>query len=126
MTTTLKVTPAEMAVYRATARRRWEQEQQELTQRQERAWELARQVATLLREQFGATRVVVFGSLAHQAWFSPCSDIDLAAWGIPADRFYRAVAAVISISPDFKVDLVDPEDCQLAVRRAIEREGIDL
>ncbi len=126
MTTTLKVTPAEMAVYRDTARQRREQEQQELAQRRERAWKLARQAATLLREQFGATRVVAFGSLAHQSWFSPWSDIDLAAWGIPADRFYRAVAAATSISPDFKVDVVDPEDCQLAVRQAIEGEGIDL
>jgi predicted nucleotidyltransferase len=126
MPTAFNVTPEKMAVYRATARRRWEQEEQEVAARRERAWELARQAATLLREQFGAKRVVAFGSLAHEAWFGPRSDVDLAAWDIPADRFFRAVAAVTGISPDFEVDLVDPADCRPALRRAIEQEGIDL
>ena len=126
MSTALKVTPEKMAIYRATARRRWEQEEQEVAARREQAWELARQAARLLREQFGASRVVAFGSLAHEAWFGPRSDVDLAAWNIRPDRFYRAVAAVTGISPDFEVDLVDPADCRPAPRRAIEREGIDL
>jgi len=95
-------------------------------ERWERAWGQARIAARLLRERFGVTRVVVFGSLAHRDWFSPWSDIDLAAWGIPADQFYRAVAAITGISQDFRVNLVDPEDCRLSVRRSIEREGIDL
>lgn len=83
-------------------------------------------MARLLRERFGATRVVVFGSLTRRAWFGAWSDIDLAAWDIPADRFYRAVAAVTGVSPDFAVDLVDPESYRPAVRRSIEQEGIDL
>jgi len=70
--------------------------------------------------------VVAFGSLAHPAWFSPWSDMDLAAWGIPADQFYRAVAAATGFSPDFEVDLLDPEGCRPTVREFIEREGIDL
>jgi hypothetical protein len=40
---------------------------------------------------------------------SPSSDVDLAAWGIPDDQYYRTVAAVPDMSPDFEVDLVDPE-----------------
>jgi len=87
---------------------------------------VARIAARLLCEGFGATRVVAFGSLVHRAWFTPWSDIDLAAWGVPADQFYRAVAAVTGVSPDFEVDLVDPEGCRPAVRQFIEREGIDL
>lgn len=95
-------------------------------ERWERAWEVAHSAARLLCERFGATRVVVFGSLTRRAWFGVWSDIDLAAWGIPADRFYRAVAAVTGVSADFTVDLVDPASCRPAVRRAIEQEGIDL
>jgi len=68
--------------------------------------------------------VVAFGSLAHRAWFSSWSDIDLAAWGIPPDQFYRAVAAVTGINSEFEVDLVDLEGCRPAVRQFIEREGI--
>jgi uncharacterized protein len=89
-----------------------------------RAWDQARTAARLLRERFGATRVVVFGSLAHDEWFNRWSDIDLAAWGIPPDAFFRAVAAVTGLSAEFKVDLVDPDDCQPALRRAIEQEGV--
>jgi len=89
-----------------------------------RAWSLARTAANLLRERFGATRVVVFGSLAHDEWFTRWSDIDLAAWGISPDAFFRAVAAVTGLSTEFKLDLVDPQDCRPALRRAIEREGV--
>lgn len=91
-----------------------------------RAWQVARRAAELLRERFGATRVVAFGSLAHRAWFTPWSDIDLAAWGIPPDAFYRAVALVAGLSPEFEVDLVEIEACRPALRRVIEREGVEL
>ena len=89
-----------------------------------RAWNVAQMAADLLREQFGATRVVVFGSLAHDEEFTRWSDIDLAGWGISPDAFFRAVAAVTGLSAEFKVDLVDPHDCGPALRRAIEREGV--
>ena len=95
-------------------------------QRWEQAWELARQLAHLLRERFGATRVVAFGSLVRRECFSPWSDIDLAAWGVSANQFYQAVATVTDASQDFQVDLVDPADCRLAIRQSIEEEGIDL
>jgi len=96
------------------------------TERWGQAWEVARVAARLLREAFGARRVMAFGSLVHRAWFNPWSDIDLAAWGIPADQFYQAVATITGISPDFQVDLLDLEGCRPVVRRAIEREGVDL
>ena len=95
-------------------------------ERWERAWGVARAAAEILREQFGATRVAAFGSLAHRDGFSSWSDIDLAAWGIPSERFYRAVAAVTGSSLEFQVDLVAPEDCAPELQRAIEREGIAL
>jgi predicted nucleotidyltransferase len=79
-----------------------------------------------LREQFGATRVVTFGSLAHRDGFTPWSDIDLAAWGISPDVFYQAVAVVMGSSPEFKVDLVASEDCPPSLRHVVEREGIAL
>jgi predicted nucleotidyltransferase len=87
---------------------------------------VARAAAKVLREQFGATRVVAFGSLAHRDGFTLWSDIDLAAWGITPGAFYRAVAVVTGISPEFKVDLVAPEDCQPTLRHVIEREGVAL
>ena len=115
-----------------TAEERWtdrpgrELDQKQVVERWGQAWEVARAAARLLREKFWAGRIVVFGSLAHRAWFTPWSDVDLAAWGIPADQFYQAVAAVTAITSDLEVDLVDPEGCRPKLRQAIEREGIDL
>lgn len=94
--------------------------------RHRQAWRVARRAARLLRERYGASRVVLFGSLAHDAWFTPWSDIDLAAWGIPPEHFYGAVAAITGLSPAFRIDLVDPDDCRSALRATVEREGIEL
>jgi predicted nucleotidyltransferase len=100
--------------------------QNQVGERWERAWRVAQAAAEVLRQQFGATRVVAFGSLARREWFTPWSDIDLAAWGISPGTFYRAVAVVTGISPEFKLDLVAPEDCQSSLRHVIEREGVAL
>jgi predicted nucleotidyltransferase len=95
-------------------------------QRKQEAWQLVHQAANLLKNQFKAKKVVLFGSLAHESWFNDWSDIDLAAWGIPFDCFYRAVAAATDLSADFRIDLVDPETCRPSLRVAIEQHGIEL
>jgi predicted nucleotidyltransferase len=80
----------------------------------------------LLRQQFGATRVVAFGSVIHRSWFTPWSDIDLVAWNVPTNEFYRAVAVVTGLSPEFEIDLLDPDTCPPALRQRVEQEGIEL
>ncbi|MBM3237856.1 nucleotidyltransferase domain-containing protein [Candidatus Poribacteria bacterium] len=95
----------------------------QVAEKWEQAWEVARSAAQLLREQFGAKQVAVFGSLVHRDCFTPWSDIDLAVWGIPAHQFYQAVAAVTGLSPNFQVDVVDAEDCAMGLRQIIESEG---
>ncbi|MBC8448729.1 MAG: nucleotidyltransferase domain-containing protein [Chloroflexi bacterium] len=123
MSIALQVSPEAMAVYRATAQHRWEKERQELARRRERAWQVVRRATALLKEQFGATRVAAFGSLVHGHWFSRTSDIDLAAWGLPADDYFVAVAKLQDLSPDFRIDLVTMESCRPALRDIIVREG---
>jgi predicted nucleotidyltransferase len=118
-----QVNQQQMAAYRATAQRRQEQEQQDLAQRRDRAWEVARQAAEFLRTRFGATRVVAFGSLAHRAWFSPTSDIDLAVWGLVPDDYLVAVAQLQDLEPQFKIDLISAEHCRPELRAAIAEEG---
>ena len=46
----------------------------------QRAWQTAHRVAAMLYEDFRATQVAVFGSLAERDWFSKWSDIDIAIW----------------------------------------------
>ncbi|MCL5966808.1 MAG: nucleotidyltransferase domain-containing protein [Deltaproteobacteria bacterium] len=75
----------------------------------------AERIARTLVSRFGAERVLLFGSLAR-AEFTPWSDIDLAAEGIPAKDFYRAVAYAAGASAIWKVDLVDMKDCPDSLR----------
>lgn len=104
------------------------EKQETLEKRYDQAWQVARQAADLLKSSFEAQRVVVFGSLIHRTAFTQWSDIDLAAWGIPVDRFYNAVAALTDLSRDFKIDLVAPDTDILndRLRKHIEEEGIGL
>ncbi len=126
MPTALDLTPQEIAVYRAAARRRHEQEQQDLAAREQRAWELARRAAALLREQFGVGQVVVFGSLVHKGCFTPWSDVDIAAWGIRPQDTFRAIGVVMDIDAEIELNLVDVGACSAALLAAIERQGIEL
>lgn len=80
--------------YLRTARRRAQAERRALAERRQRAWELSRRAARLLRERHGAHRVVVFGSLVHENRFTPWSDVDLAVWGIPWPAYLHALGEV--------------------------------
>ncbi len=85
-----------------------------------------REVAAVLRARFGARRVVLFGSLAHAAWFAQDSDIDLAVEGVAAGQYWEAWRVAEAIIPDRPVDLVDMETVGKGLRRAIDRYGFDL
>jgi predicted nucleotidyltransferase len=126
--TALELSPEEWKTYRpdTIAAQRSEDERKAIRQRRQKAIRLARRAAKLLREEFGAKRVMLFGSLAHRGWFTRWSDIDLAAWGIPPKKFYAAVAAMTAMSEAFRIDLVDPEACSPSLREAILSEGIPL
>jgi predicted nucleotidyltransferase len=126
--TAVDLSPEQYGEYRTAEviRRRRKEHGEALDRRRFVAYQLAKRAAELLRDEFDAQKVVLFGSLNHQDWFTDWSDIDLAAWGIESDRFFQAVAVVTALSPDFKVDLVDPEACKPALKAVIEGEGIEL
>ncbi len=126
MATSLELKPESLDAYRATAQLRWEEEQQELTRREERAWALARQAVALLRKQFGATRIVVFGSLVYQDMFTLWSDVDIAAWDIQPRDTLRAIGAVFDLDTDIQVNLVDVNTASTELLYGIGREGIEL
>ena len=80
----------------------------------------------MLREKFGAEKIVLFGTLAHDEWFSQWSDIDLAVLGIEPESFYAAVAFVTGLSSSFKIDMVDIKGCRPALKKVIEGEGVEI
>ena len=95
----------------------------EIASRRRCALIAARKAAKLLKSEFGAKEVILFGSLARRGSFTLYSDIDLAVRGITPEKFYAAVSAMMDVSVDFKIDLVEPEDCSPTMFKNIEKDG---
>jgi predicted nucleotidyltransferase len=125
MPTTLGLTLEQIAQYRAHAQNRRLQEQPEIEQRRKQAWEAARKAARLLKNKFGATRVVVFGSLARNIGFTLWSDVDIAAWGLAPEDTFRAIGATMDMESEIPVNLVDVNTALPSLLKIIEREGIE-
>ncbi len=126
--TALDLSPKELKKYRPleAIRRRRAKTRVEVSKRRRRALMLARKAAALLKEKFGATEVILFGSLARRGSFTLYSDIDLAARGIHSDDYLTAMDTVLHMDAEFKIDLVDPAFCSPAMRAEIEKEGKSL
>jgi predicted nucleotidyltransferase len=127
MSTALEMTPEEWSKFKPTKKIAARASQStSLAERRAKALELAKRASSILRQQYGAKRVVVFGSLSRTEAFTAWSDIDLAAWGIAPDDFFSAVAAVTGLSSDFKMDLVEPDTCRKAIRSSIQEHGMEI
>lgn len=110
------------AEYKKGLLRREEARKKRLHRLQDLAKQEALRLADILSSNFGARKVYLFGSLA-EGDFIEGSDIDLAAQGIPDEKFYKAVGRLIGKS-DFSVDLVDLEDVSAGMREYIEKRGV--
>jgi len=122
----LTLTPEQIQVYAATLRQRSEASARRRRERRARAWDAARQAAELLREQYGATDVRVFGSLVDGDHFTEHSDIDMAAAGLTPATHMEALGRLLRLSPHFEFDLVDLDTCPPGLRRAVEQSGVSL
>lgn len=98
----------------------------EIKARWEQAWDLIPKLATLLREEYGAKQVQVFGSAIKLEYFSMTSDIDLAVWGMPANQYFLAATAADELDEAFSVDVVDIRFCRSSLLDVIKAEGINV
>lgn len=128
MPTTLELTPAERARYIAAARLRAASPPtpDALSLKREILLGRVRLIAAELKARFGVRRVILFGSLAHGAWFSADSDIDLAVDGLQKDSYWEAWRVVEQFIPDRPVDLVELDAASLSLRETIESDGIEM
>ena len=90
----LDISAIDLERYRASAQTRLRSQRGQREARRQRAWHLARLAADLLKTQYGAPLVSVFGSLIHPDRFTQWSDVDLAVWGLSATNWLKASAAV--------------------------------
>lgn len=95
---------------------------------QEREQLLARvkEAADELKKRFSVRRVVLFGSLAHSAWYVPDSDVDLAVEGLDPGSYWKAWGLVEELIATHPVDLIDIETAGESLKQAIERDGVAL
>ena len=123
--TALDLPPEALKKYRPldAIKKRRAQFSAEIASRRRRAMSVARKAAKLLKTEFDATEVILFGSLARRVGFTLWSDIDLASRGIPSEKYLTAMETVLYLSPEFKIDLVELETCSPALLKSIETEG---
>jgi hypothetical protein len=79
---------------------------------------------SMLRERYGITEVTLFGSLAAGGASSE-SDLDLAVRGLPAERYFEALADLMELI-GAPIDLVRLEAAVDSLRDRIEAEGARL
>ena len=77
-------------------------------ERRHQAWQLARRLARMLQERYGTWKIVLIESLVLGD-FTPWSDVDLVAFGIPPERFLRAYGDAMDAGLDagIGVDLLE-------------------
>lgn len=128
MPTALELTREGWKRYLEAARRRPVPSELTPTERRarERLLDRVREAAATVKTRFGARRVILFGSLAHAAWFMPDSDVDLVVEGLVGDDYWQAWRLVEEIIGDRPVDLIEIETVGESLRRAIQRYGVEL
>jgi uncharacterized protein len=104
--------------------RRWEAEEGARRERLERLRQEARRCADVLASQFGARRVVLFGSVAT-GLAGARSDLDLAVEGLQPDRYFEVLGRLAETTP-VPVDLVLLEEAPESLVERLAREGVPL
>lgn len=79
-------------------------------------------IAKILCKKFGATKVMLYGSLAkNKGSFDMASDIDLAVKGL-GDRYLKAYGYCLRQS-EFDLDVKAYEDMPLHFKQKVDKEG---
>ena len=121
-----QMTPERMALYRASAQQREQALCQQVDERFDSAWRVAREAAGLLKTEFGVEQVVAFGSLVDRSLFHVRSDVDLAVWGLAEKVYYRAVGRLQALDTAVSVDLIRVEEAPATLQAVITRDGVEL
>ncbi len=80
----------------------------------------ARRLARVLATEYGAARVLAFGSVVEPGRFDPRSDIDLGVEGLAPERFFEALGDLM-MKTRFSVDLKPIERVPQRLKSRIEQ-----
>lgn len=95
-----------------------------MKKRQQDGLKAARKMATCLKQDFSAAKVILFGSLLKPEHMTFHSDIDLAVWGLEPRLLFKAGAAIDKFS-DFEVDLIEFDKAPSYIQESI-LQGLEL
>ena len=121
--TAKEMSPEELASCRKQLERRWKNRKVDEALL-ERAWSVVYEIATLLYDEFGATQVAVFGSLAEPLGFTKSSDIDIAVWGLSDKTHSKANLKIWDIDTGFKIDLINFDMTKGLFQERIQQKAI--
>ena len=103
-------------------------ERPRLEARRAEAMTIARSTAARLRNEFGATRVAIFGSLARED-FGLDSDIDIVVWGVARSKqatAFCALGAEQDAPGSFGPDIVFADSASQEFVHAIQDQVLDI
>lgn len=122
----MALTEEQLTQYRAAAQRRQQQRCDRCQQRHQLGLVVAQQASKLLKHSFGATQVVLFGSMHSSDRVHERSDVDLAVWGLSPDVYFRAVGELQALDSRIAVDLVEAESAPPRLLQEIAANGVVL
>ncbi|MCU0567867.1 MAG: nucleotidyltransferase domain-containing protein [Oculatellaceae cyanobacterium Prado106] len=122
---TSSIPPEQMQLYIQTAQQRERDRIEQRSQRYRQGLQVAEAAAQILKQTFGVQRVVLFGSWLNESKIHAHSDLDLAVWGLDEALYFKAIAQLEDINPDFSIDLVRVEQAYPHIQQAIE-QGVEL
>jgi Uma2 family endonuclease len=102
-----------------------EQDQLNDAGRRDVCWNVARQVAALLREHFGVQRIAVIGDLVRPEPLGFWSELTLVTWGLPKD-YYAIYQALDELAREPRIEIRSAEDASPRQRAAFGREAVDV
>ncbi len=89
----------------------------------EKAWAVARQAVSLLKEKYEIEKVWIFGSLLTRHRFHRQSDIDLAVWTLDDDSWLGAIGDLQELDSDFRIEVVELIRATASMRQVVAEEG---
>lgn len=120
------ITPEQMKAYRASARRQNLQRRERSRLRHQLGLRVAHQAAELLKTEFKAEQVALFGSMLSPDRVHERSDVDLAVWGLDPNAYFRAVGRLQSLEPSISIDLVEVDEASPRLVEEILTTGVKL
>lgn len=97
----------------------------DMKKKQKEGLKIAKKCANFLKNKYGVTKVVLFGSLLNYKNMNHNSDIDLAVWNLSETDYFKAVGFLLEIVDDFSIDLVEIQNAKPYIIDAIN-QGIEL